>query len=124
MITNNESDNRFSYITEAEILSVYQKIPTVFGGFLIIVSFKEKENSIFPTYLNIDIDGRNFLSDLEKLEKNNSERLCYANGMCDIDFYIDNKGFNIRWSPNEGRIVYISLKKGEFEKLLQSIKIK
>ena len=118
-----QSDDRFVHITNCEIRSLYRKIPKDFGGFLINIAYKDKDDDLFHQTMQIEIDCNKLGKDLLSFTGKKDERLYYTNGMTDIDIYKQGDKYVIYWSPNHGKYVYFFFSKQEFEKLKQWLSI-
>ena len=115
MLNRNTSDSRFVTIkgTGTTIESVWQQLPTRNNTWKICVSYKENELDVLNKSMDIIINSSRFKEEIKSLaelkDSTEEKRLCFAHGMTDIDMYINNKRFIIRWSPNDGLYVYIEL---------------
>lgn len=108
-------------IRNCEIDEVYQKLPTSWNQYMIIVKFK-KEGENFPCFHRIIIQDSRIIEHLERLLAGKTEREYFAFGMQDIDVFKLNDVFGIDHSPVSGVHHVFILKKGELEKLVMLLK--
>ena len=112
-----QQDERFTHITNCEIVSLFKRIPHRFGGYLIEVRYKIKNDDLFGETRYITIDQTKLLDELLQFFNGKKERLYYTDGMGDIDIFKQKDKYVIYWSPNDGIYVYHFFSKEEFNKL-------
>jgi len=113
-----QQDERFVHVTDCKILGLYRKVPKIFGGWKIDISYKEDDEDLFPKYFSILIDQVKFGDELLDADfKDGETRLCYTNGMTDIDIFKRKNGHVIYYSVHDGSYVYFFFSDEEFEKL-------
>jgi hypothetical protein len=112
-------DARHRTITNAEIGSLYRKLPKQFHGFLLKVRYKKDDEDLFNEHLNIEIDQNSFLTELVELRDGKKEHIYFTDGMCDIDFFLKEKELAVFYSPNDGIYIHLYFSKDSLKKLMQ-----
>jgi len=113
-----QSDPRFVHVTDTKIRALYRKIPNIFGGWKIDISYKDKDEDIFPVFMSIEIDQSKFGTELLDADFDKEGfRLCYTNGMTDIDIFKQKDRYCIYYSISDGHYVYFFFSKEEFSQL-------
>ena len=118
-----EKHESITIIKDCVIRALWQKVPEEFSGYRIELSYKEKAEDLFAKTFQVDIDQRKFIEEIPTWNPKTKERLYFTDGMTDIDFFIQQGDFSIIWSPSSGRDILLSLRKGEFEKMVSWINI-
>ena len=113
-----QTDTRFIHITGCKISGLYRKVPKQFGGWRIDIRYDETENDIFPKSISIDIDQHKFGKELLNADFDKDDlRLCYTDGMTDIDIFKKGKEYIIYYSINDNKYVYFFFTPEEFNHL-------
>ena len=113
-----QSDQRFIHITDCEISGLYRKIPQQFGGWKICIRYKDNADDIFPKIFQIDIDQRKFGEEFLNADFDKKDtRLCYTDGMTDIDIFKKGKKYVIYHSVHDGQYIYFFFSAKEFNNL-------
>ena len=119
-----QADKRFVHITDCKITGLYQRIPKQFGGWKIDIMYQENENDIFPVFTSIEIDQRKFEKEFLEADFDKDKfRLCYTNGMTDIDIYKRGEDYIIYKSINDGHYVYFFFSAQEFNNIRNWLKL-
>jgi trehalose utilization protein len=117
-------DNRFKDIKNCTVCGLYKKLPQSFGGFLIEIRFKENKNDLFSITKFITIDQSILIKELSDWFNNGENgRLCYTDGMGDIDIFMRGKEYVIYYSPNDSNYQYYHFTSDEFKKLRNWVKM-
>ncbi|MDF2790646.1 MAG: hypothetical protein K0S80_3747 [Neobacillus sp.] len=104
-----------------EIQDVYQRLPLLANQYLIKLYHKNPKESI-PDYEEIIIQSSKFYDELLKLKQGKTDRIYFAYGMADIDFWTSNGDYIITYSPMTCVNIYFKLSQDEYEKLLVATK--
>lgn len=125
MVEKNNSDNRFTKITNCKIIALYEKLPSViYRSHMIELSYKYDDDDLFHERKYITIDQTCFLKELDDWFKNGEkDRLYYTDGMGDIDIFKLNDEYVLYYSPNDNNYQYYHFNKEEFHKLKNWLKI-
>jgi len=119
-----QSDPRFIHITNCEVRALYRKVPKIFGGWKIDIVYREGDNDIFPVSMSIEIDQTKFGDELLDADfRKEDTRLCYTNGMTDIDIFKRGDDYCIYYSINDGSYVYFFFSEEEFSQLKSWLKL-
>jgi hypothetical protein len=117
-------DSRFVTITDAEIRSLYRRVPRDFmGAWRLEITWKDNDNDLFNQHISIEIDQRKFNNDILELNDDNSKRIYFTHGMTDIDMFFVEDKFVIYYSISDGSYIYFYFSKKEFDTLVQWIKL-
>lgn len=106
-----------------KIISLYNRVPNNFNkSWKIDISFKEKDDDLFPKFKTITIDQDKFKDDILN-KKYNKKRLYYTDSMGDIDIFKQGDEYCIMYSPHETIYIDFYFSKEEFEQLYNWLNI-